>query len=1289
MTSTEGLVALSNTAPLWIPALTGLAARLGATRTGRRIDASLKARFRWLSDPDAAKAFFEAFTAGTIRYEHDHADSASARAVAHVVGHIAEHGDGGLDQATILEQVFRNETNLSALEDVVHRYAWVLESEIVPLDEISESLRELIDDYLRPAFLQSPYFSTRVGFIEVIGLLRDIRDQLTEPAVDLASLESDYRSKLTEKYEYITMQGISPRVQNRTIGIKLRDIFIPVRAVQDLELTSAWTTSADDLFTSLWEATEITTGIEKLEPHETKAGTRTVISALNAALTESSSLSAEVYQEATPLHRSAANFLARAQAASEWPDVEQMLLSSGGTGKSGAVLALAQELGWWRNSTSPSEFLGSRRVVIQGHPGSGKSTLIRYVTWAAASGTPDIIGAATAQRTPVRMRAIDFGEALEGGSVTTLEEYLTEDAGRFAPVIKYTLLTGRAIILVDGLDEVGKIDLRARVAECVDDFLADPLFDDNAVVVTTRIVGYERSGLLGRLPHFTLSELTDGQISKFVQAWYQAIDAELPDAVDVAAERDRLLEAIARKPSLQRMARNPLLLTIITLIKWQGRALPDLRVLLYDVAAQTLIRSWPLTQRRVELDELLIREWLAPVALKIFADPTSDLIDEFSLMEELVASMQRLKPMTELEARRASRELLDSVSLHTGVLLPRGTDHDGRTLYGFLHQTFTEYFTAYLLAGNWEDGDLDLARYAHDPYWLEVILLIAGHLGIQRREKAGRFLKDLRNIRSSRYESTVHRDLLLTIEVLADGVPVGPGDFVEELLDAALRVWRATPFLSLRRSISELLQGLLTTEYGAAIARLVGRMHLDDHELLALAEQLGAENFIQELQNVLAHQDTRNKLRAARLLARAGDTGAYDVLSDLSQDFLSPVGIEATTELAELGDSRGIDLLLRLLEEAEGLPRTAHLSLEMARLNASIDNPRVLAALRKLLNSREAMARKLAARMLSRRRRLSNDELIAILREESQGGILLGARRLVDTEVGEQLRQLLRHQDSVIRLQAAWRLMAQGEPDRDALLPLLEDEAGNVRLRVASWFTRKGEPRALEALVSLLDEGTHLRFEAARILHGNGDVRGTGALRGLLSDPRPEIRVEAAAELADRHDSTVVNILVGALDHPDATMRRRAATAMASWQDLRAVKPLLELLRSVPRVPPNPREEDMLARWDDPRVTDILLEGLDADGKAATAIMRILARRADRRAIQALQELLMDERGDVRANAAVALLLNGENDEVRSIIDLNLDRILEDIQGQEALKVGSRRSLAEATYGYIVKYVGS
>lgn len=224
---------LLDTMGLWLPALTWLAGRLSATHPGRKIEDSLKARLKWLKDPEAEKAFHAAFRSGIERYEKEHGQSQAAQAVARVLTHVAEHDTTDLDRATIFQQIFAAQPDPEALSDVVKRHAFALEGVVVPVEDVSAALETLIVDYLRPAFRAQRYFTERVGFAEVVGLLQDIREAVTEPAPDLEALRRDYCAKMAEKYEYITMQGISPKVQNRTIGIRMEDVFIPLEATID------------------------------------------------------------------------------------------------------------------------------------------------------------------------------------------------------------------------------------------------------------------------------------------------------------------------------------------------------------------------------------------------------------------------------------------------------------------------------------------------------------------------------------------------------------------------------------------------------------------------------------------------------------------------------------------------------------------------------------------------------------------------------------------------------------------------------------------------------------------------------------------------------------------------------------------------------------------------------------------------------------------------------------------------------------------------------------------------
>src|SRR2546425_8211527 len=224
---------LLDTKVLWVPAVTGLLARLSATRPGLAIERTLKEKLKWLKDPQSEKAFFEAFENGVEKYSRQNGGSAAARSAARILTHCVRDDASGVDLAGVLDQIFADRMDQELLSSVASRHAVELEDELVPAEKIAVELKTLIGDYHRPAFRAHPYFTNRVGLSEAVALLREIRTGLSTPEPDLDRLRGEYCSKIAEKYDIIPMQGISPKIQNRTIGMRIEDIFIPLKANTD------------------------------------------------------------------------------------------------------------------------------------------------------------------------------------------------------------------------------------------------------------------------------------------------------------------------------------------------------------------------------------------------------------------------------------------------------------------------------------------------------------------------------------------------------------------------------------------------------------------------------------------------------------------------------------------------------------------------------------------------------------------------------------------------------------------------------------------------------------------------------------------------------------------------------------------------------------------------------------------------------------------------------------------------------------------------------------------------
>jgi HEAT repeat protein len=888
---------LLSTQSLWLPALTWLLGQLSASETGIQIEDGVKKRLKWMKAPEAEKAFQEAFSLGIKRYQKNRGRNEAAKAVAIVLTHIANHDTSSLDRATVLEQIFADRVDTTAISGVVGRHIFAIENEIISKEIVNKELEWLINSYLRPAFRAQKYFTEVVGFAEIIGLLKDIKENLI-PVVDLEELQKDYFEKIKTKYNLITMQGISPKVHNRTIGIRMQDVFIAIEAIQIDGIGSYKLRSQYKVGETYTDDVEI---VADKALQSSFIRSKPIPGLIGIELQQLNAVADQIYLSS--IRERALAAISQAQQSTIDPVIAQV------------IIELYKELG----TLQLEELLKSKHIVIQGHPGSGKSTIVRYISWAISTQNADIISDETLPYIPIIIRAVEFGDSLEKNRVDCLDAYILEQAGRFAPLFKFALSAGKAFIFIDGLDEVGLASVRSRVKERVDDLIADPVFSDNRILVTTRIVGYQPDGVTGTFPHFELKELDDKQISQFVHNWYQAIHDEMPSSVNVETEKKQLLDAVLKNASIHKMAQNPLLLTIIALIKWQGKSLPEQRVLLYDAATQTLIKSWPAIQRSKDLDDIFIKEWLAPIAEKIFNDPTSDLIDEYTLTEELVRSMMKLKSYPELEAKQETRKTLEDISFHSGIFLPKGTDDDGRNLYGFLHQTFTEYLTAFNFAGKWEDRDpeFDLKKYAHDPYWREVLLLMAGHLGTQRRAKADQLLKAITQLNSSEYENVIHRDLILAGRILGDGVPA-QSEIVVQIINNLVQLWHTTKYTGLKKEIEDVFKLLKSTEYCKALMRIANELILADYEILQLVNMVGSEYFNDQLVKMLDASDVETRMRSASILAKDGDKRGIDYLFGLLEHADKHTAKEIYYRFSELHHDKGIIATLERLIDIAG-----------------------------------------------------------------------------------------------------------------------------------------------------------------------------------------------------------------------------------------------------------------------------------------------------------------------------------------------------------------------------------
>ena len=426
--------------------------------------------------------------------------------------------------------------------------------------------------------------------------------------------------------------------------------------------------------------------------------------------------------------------------------------------------------------------LGEPRAVLLGDPGSGKTTVTRYVAWALAAEDPTHVGQKPMGRLPVLVRLATYGKALEvsresGGDLPLLEYverqlFDREDLGRY---VVSRVESGECLVILDGLDEVSDPALRLEVVRRVQGLVAQQR--KNHFLVTSRIVGYERSPLTQEFTHATLRELAPDDRERFVGLWYGAIRKRVK-AQSLSEGEASLVKSLQNKPQVARLAANPLLLTIMVLMHFRGVKLPSHRVQVYEIATDTLIEHWTAQRRGTEgltgLDALEIKRILAPVAHYILSSSVGGVIARRDLLPRFRAGIVEERGCSEADAEVIGDELLRLLGEESGLFLERGLGSDGEPVYGFLHQTFGEYLAALHLAELFFRGELELGDYLHRSAWHEPLLLLAGHLSVVSRVHVDRLIEGILGA-NSLYEEVLKRDLLMAMDCLVDDVQVKPG----------------------------------------------------------------------------------------------------------------------------------------------------------------------------------------------------------------------------------------------------------------------------------------------------------------------------------------------------------------------------------------------------------------------------------------------------------------------------------------------------------------------------------
>ena len=349
------------------------------------------------------------------------------------------------------------------------------------------------------------------------------------------------------------------------------------------------------------------------------------------------------------------------------------------------------------------------KLMLLGKPGAGKTTLLKYT--ALKCSQSDIFS----DLVPIFVTLRQYAGA---ESQPLLLDYISQDLCAYnignEANVKQLLQQGRAILFLDGLDEVRENDLH-RVLEDLRSFSEQ--FYTNRFVITSRLGSQEY--IFEKFTEVEVANFQPLQISQFAQRWF----------LNNSRHIELFLRKVEDNRPIQELATNPLLLTLLCLVFDEFGDFPTNRSELYREGLDVLLKKWD-AKRNIERHQIYKNlsmqrkeDLLAQVACTTFyqGDYFFRQVDLESYITEYIRNLP--KANTDEEALQLDSEaIIRAIESQHGLFVERA-----KGIYSFSHLTFHEYLAARELVYNGnQDTLILLASKITDPRWHDILRLAVG-----------------------------------------------------------------------------------------------------------------------------------------------------------------------------------------------------------------------------------------------------------------------------------------------------------------------------------------------------------------------------------------------------------------------------------------------------------------------------------------------------------------------------------------------------------------------------------
>lgn len=376
-------------------------------------------------------------------------------------------------------------------------------------------------------------------------------------------------------------------------------------------------------------------------------------------------------------------------------------------------------------------------ILVLGDPGSGKTCFVKHEILAYCDQSKSGEVNWYSRHTPIYLSLAEAARLLDDESdILKACETVAARRGILLPVqiIENALAEGKAAFFFDGLDEVGYLDKRIALLTQIDALVSQYAPRGCRFALTSRPAAIQPVDIPEGLTYLQLNGLTDQEIRVLAtRVLANRLGESETDRLNGDESRliDRLMADTRIKPDIARIARNPLLLTLLVLIYANSGAVSARRHTIYTQAIKTLVNVRGRETRNQQISEADLRTRLGALALAIIYRHVDEIPSRTEVVRIISSTMPDLEECRDSNGKlRESGAFLQEVAEATGLLALHSRSSDGSSeLVTFMHYSFLEYYAAAgLLQRNYLD---EVPTLAGKQRWHDVITLLVGMLSEQ------------------------------------------------------------------------------------------------------------------------------------------------------------------------------------------------------------------------------------------------------------------------------------------------------------------------------------------------------------------------------------------------------------------------------------------------------------------------------------------------------------------------------------------------------------------------------